>query len=158
MKAEQVLEHGHAPDQIAARLSDGPKVSYLRDWIYGGVDGAVTTFAIVAGVVGAEMSSRVVLILGAVNLLADGFSMAAANYAGTKAERDDHARIRRMEERHIRLEPEGEREEIRQLFAAKGFAGDDLERAVEVITSSKKHWVDMMVAEEHGLPPSPALR
>ncbi len=152
MTEEHDLEHGHLPDQIAARLSDGPKVNYLRDWIYGGIDGAVTTFAIVAGVVGADMSARVVLILGTANLLADGFSMAAANYSGTKAELDDYARIRRMEERHIQVVPEGEREEIRQLFAAKGFAGDDLKRAVKVITSSEQRWVDMMVAEEHGIP------
>jgi len=152
MTAEHELEHGHAPDQIRARLSRGPKVNYLRDWIYGGIDGAVTTFAIIAGVVGADMSARVVLILGTANLLADGFSMAAANYSGTKAELDDYSRIRRMEERHIQVAPEGEREEIRQLFAAKGFSGDDLKRAVEVITSSEQHWVDMMVAEEHGVP------
>lgn len=152
MSVERSVEHGHSPAEIAARLADGPKVNYLRDWVYGGIDGAVTTFAIVAGVVGAGLSSRVVLILGVANLLADGFSMAAGNYSGTKAELDDYQRIRHMEERHIRLFPEGEREEIRQLFAAKGFSGNDLERAVDVITSSKRHWVDMMVAEEHGVP------
>ena len=103
--------------------------------------------------VGADLSSRVVLILGAANLLADGFSMAAGNYAATKAELDDYERLRRMEERHIRLVPDGEREEIRQLFQAKGFEGADLEKAVSVITSSKTRWVDMMMAEEHGLPP-----
>jgi len=133
-------------------LADGPKASYLRDWVYGGIDGAVTTFAIVAGVVGADLSARIVLILGAANLLADGFSMAAGNFSATKAELDDYQRIRRMEERHIHLVPDGEREEIRQLFRAKGFEGADLERAVEVITSSNERWVDMMMAEEHGVP------
>ncbi len=152
MPVEHSVEHGHSPAEIAERLADGPKINYLRDWVYGGIDGAVTTFAIVAGVIGADLSNRVVLILGAANLLADGFSMAASNYSGTKAELDDVERIRQMEERHIRLVPDGEREEIRQLFAAKGFEGHDLERAVAVITSSKTRWVDMMVAEEHGVP------
>ena len=152
MTVDHSMEHGHASHEIAARLADGPKANYLRDWVYGGIDGAVTTFAVVAGVVGADLSARVVLILGAANLLADGFSMAAGNYSGTKAELDDYERIRRMEERHIRLVPDGEREEIRQLFAAKGFEGNDLERAVDVITSSTTHWVDMMMAEEHGVP------
>jgi len=146
------LEHGHHPDEIAERLADGPRARYLRDWVYGGIDGAVTTFAIVAGVVGAGLSNRVILILGAANLLADGFSMAAGNYTGTKAELDDYDRLRRMEERHIDAEPDGEREEVRQLFAAKGFQGRDLERAVAVITSSRRHWIEMMLAEEHGLP------
>ncbi len=152
MPVERSIEQGHSSAEIAARLAKGPKANYLRDWVYGGIDGAVTTFAIVAGVVGADLSARVVLILGAANLLADGFSMAAGNYSATKAEHDDHERLRQMEERHIRLVPEGEREEIRQLFKGKGFEGADLERAVEVITSSTKRWVDMMMAEEHGVP------
>ena len=63
--------------------------------------------------------------------------MAASNYSGTKAERDDYERVLGIERKHIALEPEGEREEIRQIFAAKGFAGDDLERIVAVITSDR---------------------
>ncbi len=146
-----VLEHNHSRDSIRRRLSRGPEASYLRDWVYGGIDGAVTTFAIVAGAVGAGFSERVALILGVANVIADGFSMAAANYSGTKAERDDYRRLERVEERHIRLEPEGEREEIRQIFAAKGFGGADLERAVEVITADRRRWIDTMLAEEYGL-------
>lgn len=145
------LEHSHTPENIAARLAGGPRTSYLRDWVYGGIDGTVTTFAVVAGVVGADLSARVILILGAANLLADGFSMAAANYSGTKTELDDYRRLRMQEERHIEVTPEGEREEIRQIYAAKGFEGDDLERTVDIITSSKTRWIDTMLAEEFGL-------
>ena len=148
----QRLEHSHRPRDIAARLARGPEPSYLRDWVYGGIDGTVTTFAIMAGVVGAELSARVVLILGVANLLADGFSMAAANYSGTRAEIDEYEQIRRMEERHIALEPEGEREEIRQIFHAKGFKGQTLEDAVDVITKRQERWVDTMMTEEHGVP------
>jgi len=147
------LEHGHEPHEIAARLNAGPSASYLRDWVYGGIDGAVTTFAIVAGVVGADLPSRVILILGAANLLADGFSMAAANYSSTRTEIDEYRHIREMEERHVAHAPDGEREEIRQIFAAKGFSGDALDRAVHVITDNRERWIDTMMAEEHGLPP-----
>ncbi|MFM9045334.1 MAG: VIT1/CCC1 transporter family protein, partial [Solirubrobacterales bacterium] len=59
----------------------------------------------------------------------------------------------REEERHIRLMPEGEKEEIRQLFRAKGFEGDDLERAGEVITSDEERWVQMRMSEEVGFAP-----
>ena len=79
------LEHGHHPHEIAKRLEQGPRVSYLRDWVYGGIDGTVTTFAVVAGVTGASLSTKALLILGVANLLADGFSMAAANFSGTKS-------------------------------------------------------------------------
>lgn len=146
------LEHGHHPGEIAKRLQKGPKVSYLRDWVYGGIDGTVTTFAIMAGVVGADLSAGVVIVLGVANLLADGFSMAAANYTGTKAEHDEYEQLRRMEERHVELVPEGEREEIRQIFEAKGFTGDALEAAVDVITARRERWIDTMMTEEHGMP------
>jgi vacuolar iron transporter family protein len=146
------MEHEHSRSAIAARLASAPTVSYLRDWVYGGIDGAVTTFAIVAGVVGAELSNRVVLILGAANLVADGFSMAASDYSGTKTEHEELAHLRAVEERHIDTVPDGEREEIRQIFRAKGFEGRDLEQAVAVITRDRARWVDTMLAEEYGLP------
>ncbi len=146
------LEHSHAPQAIADRLNAGPSVSYLRDWIYGGIDGLVTTFAIVAGAVGADMSSRVVLILGLAKLIADALSMAAANYTGTKAEHEEYQKIREMEERHVALHPDGEREEVRQIFEAKGFKGEDLDRVVDIITKEQHRWIDTMMAEEHGMP------
>ena len=127
---QPALEHGHSQQAIHDRLTRGPGSNYLRDWIYGGIDGTVTTFAIVAGVVGADLSSTVLLLMGFANLLADGFAMAASNYFGTKSERDDYERVIGIERRHIALVPDGEREEIPQIFATKGFSGDDLERVV----------------------------
>jgi vacuolar iron transporter family protein len=148
------LEHSHTRRAIRDRLAHGPHTNYLRDWIYGGMDGAVTTFAIVAGVAGAELPVTVLLILGLANLLADGFAMAAANFSGTKSERDDYERVLRIERRHIAVIPEGEREEIRQIFAAKGFKGDDLDRVVNVITSDQDLWTKTMAIEEYGLSPA----
>jgi len=145
------LEHSHTPAAIRGRLAGSAHPNYLRDWVYGGIDGAVTTFAIVAGVAGAELSSRVVIILGLANLFADGLSMAASNYSGTKAEVDDVARLTEVERRHIRLDREGEREEIRQILVMKGLESDVLEGAVDAITSREETWIEMMLAEEYGL-------
>jgi vacuolar iron transporter family protein len=96
-----------------------------------------------------------VLVLGIANLVADGFAMAASNYSANKAERDDYRRILEIEGHHITAVPDGEREEVRQLFAAKGFAGDDLERLVRVVTRDPLLWAKTMAVEEYGLSPTP---
>jgi hypothetical protein len=90
------MEHEHSPDAIRRRLESGPKHNYLRDCI----DGAVTTLAVVTGVAGAELSNWIILALGFANLFADGFSMAASNYLGTKSEHDDWRRLQDIENRH----------------------------------------------------------
>jgi vacuolar iron transporter family protein len=146
------LAEEHTPRAVTARLGRKPTPSYLHDFIYGAIDGAVTTFAVVAGVQGAKLDETIVIILGVANLIADGFSMAVSNYLGSRAERQRRERARREEERHIREVPEGEREEIRQIFAAKGFQGDDLDRVVDVITSDPKLWAETMMSEELGFP------
>ena len=146
------LEHDHSHDAIAHRIANGPTHNYLRDWIYGGIDGAVTTFAVVSGVSGARLSSWVILVMGFANLFADGFSMAASNFLATKAEHDDLKRLEAVEHRHIMVDPDGETEEVRQIFKQKGFSGDDLNRMVQLVTSDHERWIRTMLTEEYGLP------
>ena len=146
------MEHEHSPEAIRQRLESGPTHNYLRDWIYGGIDGSVTTVAVVTGVAGAQLSPWIILALGFANLFADGFSMAASNYLGTRAEHDDWRRLEQIEKRHIELTPEGEREEVRQIFERKGFEGNDLQRIVELVTADNERWVRTMLTDEYGLP------
>jgi len=153
------LEAEHRPAVIRSRLEKMQQHSYLGDAVLGGIDGCVTTFAVVAGAVGGGFPAVVAIVLGFANLLADGFSMAVSNYQGTKSQREFVEEARRTEERHIEKIPEGEREEIRQIFARKGFESDTLERVVDVITQDRQLWVDTMLTEELGLQidgPSPS--
>ncbi len=145
------LEHSHEPEAIRQRLDEGRRPSYLRDAILGGIDGCVTTFAVVASVAGAGLPGLVALSLGLASLIADGFSMGVSNYQGVKSDRDAVEQARRTENHHIRNAPEGEREEIRQIFARKGFDGDVLEEIVDTISADESLWVDTMLREEHGL-------
>lgn len=141
------LEAYHLPEVIRERIIQGGKYSYLGDFILGGIDGCVTTFAIVAGVAGAGFSSVVAIILGVSNLLADGFSMAVSNYQATKSRQDVVTDARRNEERHVDIYPEGEKEEVRQIYKQKGLEGAALEEVVTAITKDRKLWVDTILRE-----------
>lgn len=145
------LREEHTLPAVHARLESSPR-SYLPDFIYGSIDGIVTTFAVVAGVAGAGLEDRIVIILGTANLIADGFSMSVSNLLGARVERQQRARARQDEQRQIRLFPEGEREEVRQIYAAKGLDGETLETVIEAITADRELWLDTMVTEELGYP------
>ena len=121
---------------------------YIAEFVYGGIDGAITTFAVVAGAEGASLGISVVIILGLANLIADGFSMSVGNYFSTKAERDSFEKHQQVEYWEIENLREKEIEEIREIYAAKGFKGELLEQVVEVIISDKDIWVDTMMKEE----------
>ena len=146
------LREEHTAGAVRARL-EAPNHSYLRDFIYGAIDGIVTTFAVVAGVAGAGLEDRVVIILGAANLIADGFSMSISNLLGSRAEAQQRERALGEEERQIRQYPQGEREEVRQIYAAKGLEGETLEAVVEALTSDRDVWVRTMLTEELGYAP-----
>lgn len=145
------LEHGHSQAEIDARLAQPPGRGDLRDIVYGAIDGSITTFAIVAGVAGAGLSPYIIVALGVANVLADGFSMAAGNYSATKAELDDIKRLRAVEERHIRVDPEGERRELRSILAQKGLSGQTLDEAVDQLAASRETWIATMLEGEYGL-------
>jgi len=124
---------------------------YFEDFVYGSIDGAVTTFAVVAGASGAVLSPSVVLILGFANLFGDGFSMAIGNYLASKTRKEYIEKERRKEEWEIDNLAEQEKQEIRDIYANKGFKDELLDQIVRIITSRRKVWLDTMMKEELGL-------
>jgi VIT1/CCC1 family predicted Fe2+/Mn2+ transporter len=121
---------------------------YLPEFVYGGIDGSVTTFAVVAGAAGAGLEGNIVLILGFANLIADGFSMSVGSYLSAKSALDMYDKHRKREYWEIENLREFEVEEIREIYAAKGFEGALLEQVVAKITEDKDRWVDVMMKEE----------
>jgi VIT1/CCC1 family predicted Fe2+/Mn2+ transporter len=93
----------------------------------------------------------VVIILGLANLVADGISMGIGNFLSLRSERDHYQKVAEEERREIAEDPKVEREEIREIYAQKGFTGEELEHIVERITSNREVWVQTMMCEEHGL-------
>lgn len=121
---------------------------YLGEFVYGGIDGSVTTFAVVSGAAGASLSTDVVIILGFANLIADGFAMSVGSYLSTRSEIDNYEKHKRVEYWEVDHLPEKERDEIREIYEGKGFSGPLLEQVVDVICSDRDRWVDVMMKEE----------
>ncbi len=127
-KRPKVRPQDHTPKAVRERLSRPPIQSHLSDFIYGGIDGTVTTFAVVAGVAGAQLSPAIVIVLGVANLIADGFSVAVSNFLATRAEIQERELARRQEEEEVRSIPEGERE---------GYGRSSRQRASRARTSTE---------------------
>lgn len=121
---------------------------YLPEFVYGGIDGCVTTFAVVAGSVGAGLESSIIIILGFANLFADGFAMSIGAYLSTKSEKDNYNKHKQVEYWEVENLPDIEREEVREIYEKKGFSGQLLEDVIETITADKDRWVDVMMKEE----------
>lgn len=148
------LEAEHSPEAIRARVEEGREESYLRDFVFGAVDGTITTFAVVAGASGADLSSGVIVVMGLANLIADPFSMGVGDFLGLRAESERVLKTKRRISRHIETLSHGPREAVRQVYASKGFHGEELEKVIEVITADPDRWANTLLSEVHGLQPA----
>ena len=151
--AQDPLTNIDTHDELIAHRQSlfGKYDSYVPEFVYGGIDGAVTTFAVVAAAAGAELGAGVVLILGISNMLADGLSMSVGSFLSTKSDCEHYDHIRSQEIAETKKFPEEETQEIRDIYAAKGFDGELLEQIVEHIIARENLWADEMMVGEHGL-------
>jgi len=121
---------------------------YIKDIVYGANDGIITTFAVVAGVAGAGLANSVIIVLGVASLLADGFSMAASNYLGTRSENSLYRKEEKREMDEVENVPEKEKEEIREIFSREGFDKNQANQLTDIVSNNKKFWVDFMMKYE----------
>lgn len=146
MKTEHNENRIHSGSKFWSKWNE-----YIGEFVYGGIDGSVTTFAVVAGAAGANLDSSIVIILGFANLIADGFAMSVGSYLSNKSELERYEKHEQIEYWEVDNLPEKEREEIREIYADKGFEGELLDQVVKVITADRKRWVDVMMKEELGM-------
>lgn len=133
----------HGDSKYFARFQD-----YLGEFVYGGIDGSITTFAVVAGAAGADLSSAIVLILGFANIFADGFAMSIGAFLSTRSEQHNYDKHKAVEYWEVDNLPDIERQEVREIYQKKGFDGELLEQIVDVLCSDRDRWVDVMMKDE----------
>jgi vacuolar iron transporter family protein len=136
-----------------AQVDPHRSTTRLTSVILGAQDGIVAVLGVLLGVAAASRSARVVLAAGLATAFADAISMAAVAYTTAVAQGDMYRSERSRELRHVRTLPALERQEVRDLYARKGFGGNLLDRIVATITADPDVWVAVMMTEEHGLAP-----
>jgi vacuolar iron transporter family protein len=142
-------------DDLKYHLDGDPhrQASALSDIILGGQDGLVNVLGVILGVAAATQDPHIVLVAGLAATFAESVSMGAVAYTSTLADADYYESERAREYRHIQEVPHLEIDEIRSIYAKKGFKGELLERIVDTITANQDIWVAVMMAEEHQLTP-----
>ena len=136
------------PRHIEPHLKES---SSIRDFVFGFGDGVNTSLGIAAGVGGADASSNIIILAALVAMFTGAKAMAVQNYLAVKSHRDLLKSEIDREIWEIENKPEDERQEIEDIYKAKGFSGKDLEMIVNKITSDKKVWLDTMLNEELNL-------
>ncbi len=139
VKAPGVTKLGRAVRSVTSKTHQEmhAETSWLRDVILGGQDGLVNVLGISLGLSAAGENTMIILAAGLAATITESSSMGAVAYTSSLAERDRYLSEQVRERTEIREDPQLEREEIRQIYAAKGFSGELLDSVVETITNNQ---------------------
>lgn len=137
--------------------SRSPLSKYLKEIVYGGNDGIVTTFAVVAGFAGAQSNIGnlpvvIVLLFGFANLFADAVSMALGNFLSTRSEQDVYQTEKNKELKEIHINLEGEKDESIHILMKKGFDSRQAKTLVDIYATNEEYWLDFMMEKELEMP------
>ncbi|HLD01958.1 MAG TPA: VIT1/CCC1 transporter family protein [Patescibacteria group bacterium] len=146
---ESLIEHLKKEHQAS------PIQTYLKEIVYGGNDGIVTTFAVVAGFTGAQAASAIpqysfltVLLFGLANLSADAASMGLGNFLSLRAEKDVYKSEEDKERHEVRTHPEDEKKETIEILQEKGFSQEDANALTKIYATNENYWVSFMMNYE----------
>jgi VIT1/CCC1 family predicted Fe2+/Mn2+ transporter len=116
--------------------------NYLGEIVYGGIDGAITTFAVVSGAVGAGLSNTVIIILGFANLLADGFAMSIGAYLSARSVKDNITQKRSATPQKTVEMITTEQIDLKKTYIQKGYSGSILNTLIHEIKQERKALLD----------------
>lgn len=147
MTTKTLKEHLHEEHNVS------PISTYLKEIVYGASDGIVTTFAVVAGFAGAQMSETtlpifVVLLFGLANLAADGTSMGLSSFLSLRSEQDYYNHERNHELQEILNESPLEKEETLEILRKRGFTKKEAEDITALYAKNPEYWADFMMNYE----------
>lgn len=150
---KQASAAAHTPERVAQAAEEhaGAGSQYLGEMVYGGLDGIITTFAVVSGVAGAELGTNVILILGLANLLADGFSMGTGAFLSSKSEQEYYDREWQREAWEVEHFPDGERAELAEIYRKQGYSTEDAQQLANIKSRDPERWIKSMMVDELGL-------
>lgn len=147
-------------DHLHNEHKQNPLSEYLREIVYGGIDGIVTTFAVVAGFSGASMMSgtqatltfTTVLLFGFANLFADGVSMGLGNFLSILTEKDVYKQHKDKERKEIVENHQMEFDETKLILEEKGFSVEEANQLATIYQRHPEYWVDWMMNNELEMP------
>src|SRR5919202_1292330 len=152
-KLARVVDVTSNPPSGVKHVEHQNRRNWLRDVILGGQDGLVNILGIILGVIAGGGSTAVLLAAGFAAAITESISMGAVGYTSSVAERDYYQAEQDRENQEIGAVPDAERQEVRDIYAAKGFSGALLDHVVDTITANRDTWIETMMSEELKLRP-----
>lgn len=133
--------------------------TYLKEIVYGGNDGIVTTFAVVAGFTGAQIGQNlpnysflIIFLFGFANLAADGISMGLGNFLSVRSEKEVYKKELEKERVYLKKNPDEEKKETLQILKEKGFSPEDAKKLTEIYSKNENYWLSFQMNYEHEIP------
>jgi len=157
--------------ELSKRAHDAPRATeehksggeFVKSLVFGGMDGIITTFAVVAAVKGGDLPVKTVLIMGFANLFADGLSMGFGDFLSSEAEGIFAESERKRERWELENYEEGEKKEMVELYTdgeygggrekGKGLKPEEAQQVIDIMARNKEFFVDIMMVEELGIMP-----